>query len=191
MAENLRVSDGATPEPTADGGAASEPEHRELERNPEHDATLHDDPEREAVATPGESSQPGPVIVFAAGTATTSTSPAVADPGRTMLAEIQALKEEQKKVRDARKEVAKKLRNAEKRRRRLKARANRLSDADLLAVISLRSHEKAHGNCGTAEEDEDDDSDSEQEAEVAGGTGSTSSSGPKAAPTPKKKIRGR
>ena len=106
-----------------------------------------------------------------------------------MLAEIQALKEEQKRVRDNRKEVTKKLRNAERRRRRLKLRANRLSDSDLLAVISLRNYEKAHGARSTVEEEDDDESDSEQEAEAVGATTSVSSTAPRAA-TPKKRARG-
>ena len=41
--------------------------------------------------------------------------------------------------------MAKQLRNAERRRKRLKQRASSLSDADLLAVISLRNHEKVAG----------------------------------------------
>ena len=190
MAEDPRVSGGASPEPTADGGAAAEHEHSELEQRLHDDASLRDDPPREATATAGASSQQGPVVACAAGTPAATSTVAVADPGRTMLAEIQALKEEQKKVRDDRKEVTKKLRNAERRRRRLKTRANRLSDSDLLAVISLRNYERAQGSRGTVEEEDDDESDSEQEAEAVGAATSASSSVPKAASTPKKRARG-
>ena len=62
--------------------------------------------------------------------------------GKSIVDEINALKEEQKAARDAKKKITKELRNAEKRRNRLKKRAKQLSDADLLAVMSLRVHEK-------------------------------------------------
>ena len=65
------------------------------------------------------------------------------DVGKTMLEEIAQLKKKQKEARDAKLAVGKQLRNAERRRKRLKQRAKQLSDADLLAVISLRNHEKA------------------------------------------------
>ena len=61
--------------------------------------------------------------------------------------------------------MSKELRNAERRRTRLKRRARQLSDQDLLAVISLRNHEKAlSGHVAdetepSAEEDEDNDDD--------------------------------
>jgi hypothetical protein len=57
--------------------------------------------------------------------------------------EVQRLKLEQKKLRDERKRIAAELRNAEKKRMRLKSRAQKLSDSDLLAVIQLRRDEKA------------------------------------------------
>jgi len=189
MAEEPRVSEGAAPSTPADGGAVAEHEHSELEQCLHDDASLRDDPPREAIATTGASSQQGPVFACTAGTSAASSTVAVVDPGRTMLAEILALKEEQKRVRDDRKEVTKKLRNAERRRRRLKARANRLSDSDLLAVISLRNYEKAQGGRGIIEEEEDDESDSEQEAEPARAATSASSTAPRAA-TPKKRARG-
>ena len=189
MAEDPRASSGASPEPTAEGGAAAEHEHGELEQRLQDDASLRDDPPRTATATPCASSQQGPVVACAAAAPAATSPVAAADPGRTMLAEIAALKDEQKKVRDARKEVTKKLRNAERRRRRLKARANRLSDSDLLAVISLRNYEKAQGGRGMIEEEEDDESDSEQEAEAARAAISASSTAPRAA-TPKKRARG-
>ena len=90
--------------------------------------------------------------------------PPVIDVGRNMIDEILALKAEQKKARDAKVAVTKQLRNAERRRQRLKRRAKALSDQDLLAVISLRNHEKALGACVLADnEDGDDESDSEQD----------------------------
>ena len=189
MAEEPRVSGDAAPSTPADGGATAEHEHSELEQRLHDDASLRDDPPRETIATASASSQQGPVVACTAGTPAATTIVTVVDPGRTMLAEIQALKEEQKRVRDNRKEVTKKLRNAERRRRRLKLRANRLSDSDLLAVISLRNYEKAHGARSTVEEEDDDESDSEQEAEPARAATSASSTAPRAA-TPKKRARG-
>ena len=65
------------------------------------------------------------------------------DVGKSMLEEISLLKQQQKEAWVAKKLVQKQLRNAERRRKRLKQRAKQLSDADLLAVISLRNHEKS------------------------------------------------
>ena len=62
--------------------------------------------------------------------------------GKTMLEEIQRLKEEQRKLRLDKKQVAKDLKNAERRRGRLKKRAKLLSDTDLVAVLSLRQQER-------------------------------------------------
>ena len=67
------------------------------------------------------------------------------DVGKSMLEEISLLKQQQKESWEARKAVQKQLRNAERRRKRLKQRAKQLSDADLLAVISLRNHERSMG----------------------------------------------
>ena len=67
---------------------------------------------------------------------------AAANFGKDMLEEILQLKKQQKEAREAKAAVQKQLRNAERRRKRLKQRAKQLSDADLLAVISLRHHEK-------------------------------------------------
>ena len=80
-----------------------------------------------------------------------------ADVGKSMLEEIAQLKKQQKEVKDAKLAVGKQLRNAERRRNRLKKRANKLSDADLLAVISLRNHEKAVGAQGETATDEGDE----------------------------------
>ena len=63
--------------------------------------------------------------------------------GKSAVDEIQALKAQQKEARDKKKQISKDLRNAEKRRQRLKKRAKQFSDADILAVMTLRNHEKA------------------------------------------------
>ena len=67
---------------------------------------------------------------------------AVADVGKSMLEEIAALKQKQKEARDAKVLAQRQLRNAERRRSRLKKRARLLSDGDLLAVMSMRHHER-------------------------------------------------
>ena len=76
--------------------------------------------------------------------------------------EITKLKQKQKEAREAKVALGKQQRNAERRRKRLKQRAKQLSDSDLLAVISMRSHEKAWGNraCDAGKKDrENADSD--------------------------------
>ena len=81
---------------------------------------------------------------------------AAADLGKSMLEEIAQLKKQQKEAKDAKVALGKQLRNAERRRKRLKQRASSLSDADLLAVISLRNHEKVAGLlAATGEGDEE------------------------------------
>ena len=112
---------------------------------------------------------------------------AVADAGKHLLDEITALKEQQKKAQETKKAITKELRNANRRRQRLKKRAKLLSDADLLAVISLRNHEKALGRQPSAEEEEDDE-DSESEFDETTGTGSAPSDAPSPA-RPKKQAR--
>ena len=97
-------------------------------------------------------------------TAAGSSGPAL-DPGQSILSAISALKASQKRLREEKKALSRDLRNAERRRSRLKKRAKMLSDADLLAVISLRNHEKAMGSAGQAE--------SESESESEGGDGSS------------------
>ena len=56
----------------------------------------------------------------------------------SITADIQALKEEQQRIREQRKRVTNDLRNAQKRRRRLKSRARQLTNDDLLAVLMMR-----------------------------------------------------
>ena len=65
---------------------------------------------------------------------------------KNIIQEILALKAEQKAARDAKSKITKELRNAEKRRQRLKRRAKQLSDADLMAVMTLRSAEQGMRN---------------------------------------------
>lgn len=96
-----------------------------------------------------------------------------ADVGKSMLEEIAQLKKQQKDVREAKLAVGKQLRNAERRRKRLKKRASKLSDADLLAVISLRNHEKAVGGQGDTATDKGDE---ENAKGIAGDAGASSSS---------------
>ena len=106
---------------------------------------------------------------------------AAADAGVSLLDDIRALRLAQKKARDEKKRVSKDLRNAEKRRQRLKRRAKQLSDADLLAVMTLRSSEKALGGQDAAGggaapmEREESETGSVTSASTRCGTGSASS----------------
>ena len=79
------------------------------------------------------------------------------DWAKSMLEEIAQLKKKQKAAREAKQRVGRELRNAERRRKRLKRRAKQLSDSDLLAVISLRNHEKALGKGVSATKKKDDE----------------------------------
>ena len=93
------------------------------------------------------------------------------DVGRSMLDEISVLKKQQKEAWEAKKMVQKQLRNAERRRKRLKKRASKLSDSDLLAVISLRNHEKVAGLLAAT-----DEGDEENAKEIQDDPGASSSS---------------
>ena len=104
---------------------------------------------------------------------------AAADLGKSMLQEIAQLKKQQKEAKDAKVALGKQLRNAERRRKRLKKRASKLSDTDLLAVISMRNHEKAVGGKGdTATEERD-----EENAKCIPGDAGASSGSATPAPT--------
>ena len=94
-----------------------------------------------------------------------------ADVGKSMLEEIAQLKKQQKEAKDAKLAVGKQLRNAERRRKRLKKRASKLSDSDLLAVISLRNHEKVAGLLAAT-----DEGDEENAKEIQDDPGASSSS---------------
>ena len=113
-----------------------------------------------------------------------------ADVGKSMLEEIAQLKKKQKDAKVAKVALGKQLRNAERRRKRLKKRASKLSDADLLAVISLRNHEKAVGGQGDTATDEGDE---ENAKCIPGDAGASSSSAAPSKATTKpmsKKPRG-
>ena len=68
-----------------------------------------------------------------------------------ILGNIKALKEQQKALRDERKQVSKQLRNEEKRRMRLRKRARQFSDGDLVAVLKMRTDAKADSASGAVE----------------------------------------
>ena len=104
---------------------------------------------------------------------------AAADLGKSMLQEIAQLKKQQKEAKDAKVALGKQLRNAERRRKRLKKRASKLSDTDLLAVISMRNHEKAVGGKGDAATEEGD----EENAKCIPGDAGASSGSATPAPT--------
>ena len=104
---------------------------------------------------------------------------AAADLGKSMLQEIAQLKKQQKEAKDAKVALGKQLRNAERRRKRLKKRASKLSDTDLLAVISMRNHEKAVGGKGDTATEEGD----EENAKCIPGDAGASSSSATPAPT--------
>ena len=111
----------------------------------------------------------------------TASGPAAAgaDVGKSMLEEIAQLKKQQKEAKDAKLAVGKQLRNAERRRKRLKKRASKLSDTDLLAVIRMRNHEKAVGGKGDTATEEGD----EENAKCIPGDAGASSSSATPAPT--------
>ena len=102
-----------------------------------------------------------------------------------MLEEIALLKKKQKEAREAKLAVGRQLRNAERRRKRLKQRAKQLSDSDLLAVISLRNHEKTLGQRNSAP-DEEDHEDAESIPDDPG-AGPSSGVTPKASTKPSSK----
>ena len=110
-----------------------------------------------------------------------------ADVGKSMLEEIAQLKKQQKEAKDAKLAVGKQLRNAERRRKRLKKRASKLSDSDLLAVISMRNHEKAVDGQGDTATDEGDE---ENAKCIPGDAGASSSSAASSTQPMSKKPRG-
>ena len=114
---------------------------------------------------------------------------AAADLGKSMLQEIAQLKKQQKEAKDAKVALGKQLRNAERRRKRLKQRAKQLSDSDLLAVISLRNHEKTLGQRDSAP-DERGHEDAESKPDDRG-AGPSSGATPKASTKPSSKKQRR
>ena len=172
----------ATSAAAAEGGpAASSAQRGELERDAEPTA-----------ASSAPNSQAAPraeeaALVDAPGRCVQAPALGI-DWGTSMLDEIKRLKKEQHNAREKKKAATKELRNAERRRTRLKKRAKQLSDGDLLAVISLRTHEKALAAGGeegdvSAESAEEDD---EEETDAGGGSASACS----ASPAKKKTKRG-
>ena len=83
------------------------------------------------------------------------------------------------------------LRNAEKRRQRLKKRAKQLSDADLLAVMALRTHERALGRNAAGGDDNAGVDPDESEAGSVASASTRGISNTSASPIlqPKKKRR--
>ena len=167
----------ASDEPTASGGGsrsddAGEPTATEAPTPAGGEATAI---AQAATLPPPEQSGSSNDLpaAFAAGAVTTK--------GKSIVDEINALKAEQKAARDQKKKISKELRNAEKRRQRLKKRAKQLSDADLIAVMSLRVHEKtlvgkaAAAPDSSAVDPEDSDASEETSASTRG-AGSVSGS---------------
>ena len=115
----------------------------------------------------------------------------VKDKGSGILDEIQKLKAEQKAARDKKMQISKELRNAEKRRQRLKRRAKQLSDADLVAVMTLRAGERTLSRNRVGEPTAADGADPDDSE--TGSVASTSTRGAKSASQspmkPKKKAR--
>ena len=124
-----------------------------------HDAPGDADGRVEGAAPAGEEATRSAVQDIRSEPTAASSSDQPADPGKSILDDITALKAQQKRLRDEKKALTRNLRNAERRRSRLKKRAKALSDADLLAVISLRNHEKALGTAAQPTDDSDSDSD--------------------------------
>ena len=110
------------------------------------------------------------------------------DVGKSMLEEISLLKQQQKEAWEARKTVQKQLRNAERRRKRLKQRAKQLSDADLLAVISLRNHTRSTGQ-RVSPPDEGDREDAESIPDDPGAGPSSAASPTSSTAASSKKLR--
>ena len=116
-----------------------------------------DDPTGLTATTGGQLGQAATQAVGSEPTAASCSGLGV-DPGQSILDDIASLRAQQKKLREDKKALSKNLRNAEKRRSRLKKRAKALTDADLLAVISLRAHEKALGSAALGTDESDSES---------------------------------
>ena len=73
-----------------------------------------------------------------------ATAAAAASPAKkvkvfpNLLGEIEALKAEQKQIKDQKKKVTKNLKNAQRRKKRLQTRARQLANDDLMAVLMMR-----------------------------------------------------
>ena len=97
-------------------------------------------------ASPAPVEQPG----SSSGLVVGSTDNEKGAKAKSIVDEIGALKQKQKEARDLKKQISKDLRNAEKRRQRLKKRARQLTDADLVAVMTLRARGKEVNAAGAA-----------------------------------------
>ena len=85
-------------------------------------------------------------------------------PTDTLTGTIDELKAKQKQLREEKQELAKNLRNAERRRKRLRTKAARLTEEDLVQVLMIRKTQKQ-------------EREKKLEAAGAGGSSSSSSSG--------------
>ena len=74
-----------------------------------------------------------------------ASSKSVPQDQKALSKKIEELKAKQAAMLAERKRVTKDLRNAEKRRKRLKTNARRLSDEDLAEVMRMREHTKRNG----------------------------------------------
>ena len=142
-----------------------------------HDALIDGDARVEPAATAEAETTRTHVQAFSSEPTAASSSGSALDPGQSLLTDISMLKEQQRKLRETKKALTRDLRNAERRRSRLKKKAKQLSDADLIAVISLRKHEKTMGASAPAEDESDSDSD--------GGDASTQAPEPAISSVPK------
>ena len=134
----------------------------------------------------GASSAAEPTAGAAEPTAGTGGATDVVDLGKNMLEEIRKLKQEQQAARVAKMAVTKQLRNAERCRQRLKQRAKQLSDADLLAVISLRNHEKSMSQRDSATDEGDHEDAKSNSADPGAGPSSGAQSKASTEPSSKK-----
>ncbi len=102
---------------------------------------------------------------------------------------IEALKREQARLREQKKEVAKQVRNTRRRMQRLKGKAREMSDEDLVAVLMMRKDAaaKAKARAGRTPEEEDgrrdvDDSGSKKQKTNKGEPCAAGTSGASPAP---------
>ena len=87
--------------------------------------------------------------------ATESKEDAEAGTSESLLQHIASLKQQQDAARKERKKLARDLKKAQRKRRRLKARARQLSNADLMEVLSMRNYEAATSSAGPSKKTAD------------------------------------
>jgi len=112
-------------------------------------SSLHDGQSKEAEPSAAPTAEPAggagvspPPTGAASSSADILVDPATVPP-MNLLAHIDILKAEKRRLKEEKKNLAKTLKNAEKRRARLKRKARQLSDKDLTDVIQLRKSEQA------------------------------------------------